>query len=853
MSLTLIRQVGFRHLRDRPLLAIATVLAIGVGVAVYLAVQLANDSANRAFRAGIDLVSGRSHAEVRGTDRHLAEASFVRIRDHPMVAAATPTLEADVILPEHPGRHLRLLGIDVFTRAPFVAAEAGAPDRLLDLEKFLAGPSTIRLPSGLMRELGLNAGEGLPVRRGGRPSEMRLLDPLPDAWDGVPYALIDIGWAQEWLDRPGLLSSVQVRFRDGVAVEEGVRALEEFLPPGTVVRTPRQRTRHVANMLRGFQLNLLALSLVSILVGVYLIYNVVSASVIRRRRETGILRSLGASRATVFGLFLGEALALGAVGTMLGMTIGVRLAGALVESISHAVSIHYLLIHVGETALAPRHFLLAGAYGLGAVACGAALPAWEAAVMNPVDTIRSDHRVPRPRPRAGRAVVATMLCGALALATSAVALRGGLPWASFGACLFTVLAFTAVLPAAAVCFHRLLVTASRWLPAWLEGMTVVLGDQFLRSFHRNGITIAAMVTALSMITGVSVMVHSFRGAVDGWLAGVLQGDVFIAPATEAEGMREELPGDLMASLESFPEVAAVRSYAERVVRRPGGDDLLMGILGGAEPASLQFTSGSPPDAFDRFRELPVVVINESMAVKRGWRPGDRVPLPTPSGTRLLAVAGVFRDYTRDQGILCMDRARYESIWGPAPPAQSVSFRWENEVPDDRRSSVLREIERRFGTALPLRVLSQAGVRRRAMGIFDQTFAVTRALKAISVGVAALGILLSLLTLVEERRRNIAALRAAGASRWQSGLLHVGEALWIGWQATWIGIGAGIALAVVLIRVVNRAFFGWSIPMDIPWMSLLPVAAGAILVAGLAGAWPAWRASRLPLHHSLRSL
>ena len=266
---------------------------------------------------------GRRDLVITGSVAGLPETVFPTVAAQPGISAATPLVRGMVTLPDLPGEYLIVLGVDIFTNAPFRTFEltdfkAGE----FDLQRWLGEANAIAVSEEFARLHHLHAGDALRVQVNGTDRSLRVGFILRSSGASAldpHFAAMDIGWAQEFFGRRGVLSSIQVQLtppRDRDAVSAGLRSL---LPPDASVATPVQRGEQVEKMLGGFELNLTAMSLVSLLVGMFLIYNTVSASVVRRRSEIGILRSLGTTRNEVRALFLAEALALGVIGVVRGI------------------------------------------------------------------------------------------------------------------------------------------------------------------------------------------------------------------------------------------------------------------------------------------------------------------------------------------------------------------------------------------------------------------------------------------------------------------------------------------------------------------------------------------------------
>ena len=350
-----------RHLRRHPLLAALNILSVALGVAVYLATQIANQSANRAFAATVDMVAGKAELQITAPAGNLPETVLPMAANAPGVSAATPLVRGLVTLPDFPGEYLEIFGIDIFTNEPFRTFDpAGFDAGEFDLQRWLGVAGTIAVTEEFVAKHKLKAGDKLRVRLNVVDHELEVGFILRSEGTFDPhFAAMDIGWAQELFGRRGTLSAIQLRLANPRDREKVISELRQVLPKDAKVAAPAQRTEEIEKMLSGFELNLSAMSLLSLVVGMFLIYNTVSASVVRRRREIGILRSLGVTRHEVRALFLGEAIVLGAFGALLGLAGGLLLAQFLVGAVAETISSLYVLVNVRQLALNPWTFVIA--------------------------------------------------------------------------------------------------------------------------------------------------------------------------------------------------------------------------------------------------------------------------------------------------------------------------------------------------------------------------------------------------------------------------------------------------------------------------------------------------------------
>lgn len=818
-----------RDLARHRVLSLLTLLSIALGVAVCLAVQIASHSAARSFEAGVDVTAGRANLELRGD---IPDTLLPSIAAEPGVRAATPLVEGVVTLPDFPGEYLRLLGLDVFTNEPFRTFDT---QRGIDLQRWLGDPRALAISEEFAARHQLRVGEKIRVLVDARVEEMRIIGLLDPGVGGSQFAAMDIAAAQELLGMVGKLSSIQVLLREPEQAEQMSLKLTKRSSPGVSVSAPAQRSFQMQTMLSAFRLNLTALSMVSLLVGMFLVHNAVSASVARRRVEIGILRALGTTRGEVRALFLGQAALLGLLGAALGSVAGIAFGRILLGTVARTISSLYVLVSIDRAWLSPWLFALTAALGLASALLAAWWPASEAARIEPAQALSPGTAMDR----AARAAPRTFWIAAGMLGLSGIcswlALSVRLPWMGFGAAFFVLIGFSFLSPAACLAASAL----ARHCTAW--SLTARLAAENLaRSLRRNSTTVAALAAAIAMMIGVSVMIHSFRESVESWVTRSITADLFIAPASnEVVGLSAYIPPEAKLWLEARPEVRAVDTYRE--LRLPWrGQPISLAVVTGL--ARRQLTHTGP-----EIEAVNPVRVSESFAHKHDLKSGEIITLETPRGPVVFTIAGVYLDYTSDAGVVLIERELFDSYWND-PRVQSLAVYLNSE---SDLKTLTTDFRSAFSRAGEFGIYPNRDLRERILGIFDQTFAVTHLLRVIAIIVAVAGVFLSMTTLVTERARDIGVLRAIGASRAQIARTFLAEAGYLGAISSFLGIAAGCALAVVLTWVINRAFFGWTIQLLYPWPLIAATPLWIIPSALFAALWPALTAARLPIATTIR--
>jgi putative ABC transport system permease protein len=795
-------------------------LGIAFGVALAVGMDVAAASVQRAFALGAEAVSGRATHEIVGGPLGVPEEVYRRLRVELGLRDVAPFVGGALALPDRPGEVVQLLGIDPFAEAPLRPALAwNGPAAQRALAPLLTRPGAAVVSRETARRLGLAPESALRVRVGASPRVLTVVALWDEpgererrALDGV--VVVDVATAQELLGQQGWLTRIDVR---GGPLERIAAAL----PPGVRLEPVAARTGALLAMTRAFDLNLRALSLLALLVGAFLIYNTQTFSVVQRRELLGTLRTLGATRGEVVAQVLGEALVLGVLGTALGMLLGVGMGRGLVRLVSRAVSDLYFVVSVREVAV-PGGVLLRGAIlGVTAAVLSSLPPAREAARAEPrLALLRSalEQRSRRRLPLAGG------LAGVLALGAALLLRLSGqsLPLALL-ALLLVLLAAALAAPGATVLLSALAGRMAGGLPARMAARGVG------RSLSRTGVAIAALMVALSVTVGVSVMVGSFRVAVEQWLSQTLRADVYVTAAPLVTARNEaRLPRALAERLRALPGVEAMGTARGATVLDAAGGRVMLTALESAWPR------GGPPvlegDARG-FQEGAAVLVTEPLAYKRRLHPGSTLDLTTPEGSRRFVVGGVIRDYSSDAGVVLMNRRTYDRSFHD-PNVSSVALYAATGISPD---VLVERVRRAARPGEELLVRSNRALRQSTLAVFDHTFEVTAVLRLLALLVAAFGVTSALMALELERTRELGVLRALGFTAGQVARLVALETSLLGLVAGLLAIPVGSALAAVLVFVINRRSFGWSMdllltPGALALAPLLGLAAG--LVGGL---------------------
>jgi len=587
-------------------------------------------------------------------------------------------------------------------------------------------------------------------------------------------------------------------------------------------------------MLAAFRWNLRLLSYISLIVGAFLIYNTIAISVVRRRGEIGIVRAIGAGRLAISLAFLGEAAGIGLVGALMGVPIGRVLASGAVKLMGLTVQALYVSSRPGSIEVTPAIVLLGLLIGLGVAVASAWGPAREAMRIAPVDAMAIGRREYMARVDKTRDLIVSGILAATALLCSRIPPVAGRPIFGYLATLFLIGAGAYVIPS----LVSFLSNATSATLGKLFGVEALLASRSLvGSLGRTSVLVGALSTAVAMMTAVGIMVGSFRQTVVKWMETQLPADLYLRPAGEAAADRHPtISLDLVGRISQLPGVSAVERLRVYEISLDGKPVELawldLGVL--REYRRSDFLSGRPAnEVLSELRGTNAVIVSEPFTYKHGKKAGDSVTLPLGASEASFRITDVFYDYGNERGAILMDRETMLRYL-PDPLPSNIAIYVQRGVDPE---VVKQEI---FQAAADHRILifSDRDLRREAMRIFDRTFAITYALEAIAILVAVMGVAGALMALVIDRRRELGLLRFLGASAFQIRKMILTEAGLLGLLANLAGFVVGYFLSLVLVFVINKQSFGWTIRFHWPVAVLVGALTVVYAATVLAGLYPA---------------
>ncbi|MBD5604512.1 MAG: FtsX-like permease family protein [Candidatus Eremiobacteraeota bacterium] len=854
----LFRGLVLGHLRNNRLRALVTLVAVGLGVAISLAIDLANATAVSSFASSVNVVANHVNLQVLGVGRGFDERALLRVQALDGVRYAAPTIEESVVVGARPGdpfsgEILRVLGVDLLRPLP---RDDGAQTATPGEFSVGGGPSPLTLVDGrgvilsqrIASRYHLHVGSLLTSLSGDRVVRFRVAGILPAGIAGLDTSVmfVDIATAQDVFGKIGLLDRIDL-IVDDARVADVQKAVAAVIPHGSRAIRPEVRTGEIKRMLRSFQLNLAALSYIAMLVGMYLIYNTVAISVVQRRPDVGTLRALGATRRQIFVAFLGEGALFGTFGSLLGLVLGALLARLSVGAVSRTVDALYVATHADRVVYDPLVLLKAFVVGFVLATLSAVFPAIEASSTAPAITMRSlGFEARRARPGVGLA-----LCGAGLLVVAYLLTFpppfDGIPIAGYAAGLAIIFGASLCVPLAIAG----VASAARRFGARFSPSARIGASNLGASLRRNSVAVASLMVAIAMMVSVAILIGSFRTTVVAWADETLKADLFVRPLGLQDASYDARFSPAVATkIRAIPGVAAVDTFRAISIPYHGtlttlaaadyrtiADRNKLRFIGNVDTRRLAHTM---PDTDN-------VAISEPFATRFGTRIGDDVDVDTPSGLTHFHVVALYNDYSTDSGIVLADSRTFARLFHDGSVNSLAIYAKPGVDLHDLRTRVIRSV-------LPLRIDVQTTRELRALviEIFNRTFAITYALYVISITIAVLGVVSTLFALVLERRREIGLLRYLGLSTAEVRGMVFYEAAYIGGLGGVPGVLAGIVLALLLIFVINRQAFGWLIELHMPWDFLGEAIVLVVVAALVAGIFPASVAARIKTAEAVRT-
>jgi putative ABC transport system permease protein len=815
------------YARQHRLRTLVQVLAIAVGVALGYAVHLINTSALSEFASAVRTVTGQADASITGTREGFDERLLERVLAHPAVELASPVLELDVPvlgLAETRAPLLPVVGLDVFRAVALSPSLAPLPAD--GASRFaLVGDGVFLSPAALAR-FKVVVGDSLRVLAGTREVALPVVGTLPGARAGQVIGVMDLGHAQWRLERLGRLTRIDLKFAQGATAETLARDVP--LPPGVAIASADAETARVSNLSRAYRVNLNVLALVALFTGGFLVFSLQAQATVARRSQLAYLRVAGVTARELQSLLVVEATVLGAVGSALGLALGAAIATLTLDRLGGDLGSGFFTGTRPEVQFAADALALFFLLGLAAAIAGSWVPARDAARTSPALALKAgaeeDAFKPLGRAWPGLALIAA---GAGLLALPPVT---GIPVGGYLAIMAVLIGAIALQPRLA---HAAFAPLARRIERSALGArrpTLLLAvTRIAQAPSFAAIGMAGIVASFALMIAMATMVASFRGSVDAWLHRVLPAELY-ARVAQTGSIAYFSEADLQR-LASHPGVARVEfSRYARLQLDPARAQVTLVVRpfdvadpGAQLPLTGEAVRWTPSMA-------PPVWVTEAVVEIYGMRPGQTVRLPLAGRMQPFTVVGVWRDYARQFGAIAMRTQDYQAATGDRTITDAALWLAPGWTP----TRVAEELRAALDAGAATEFVQPGDIRALSLQIFDRSFAVTYVLEVAAIAIGLIGIAATFSSQAIARTREFGMLRHIGLTRGQVLALLAIEGALVTALAIVVGLATGLAVSLVLIKVINPQSFHWTMDFDAP-QGLIGALMAALMAAAVATA------------------
>jgi len=810
--------------RDQPGRLALAVLGIALGVALGVAVHLINASAAGEFNLAVRSLAGEADLVVRGPRSGFPDTLYQEIARLPEVRAASPAVELEALLA---GRRdtIRVLGIDPF-RAGEVQPRLLAEER--DLVTELLRGEAVALSRAAADELQLKPGDRLRLQSGSRVLEFPIAGVLAAGATSQPLVLMDIATAQWRFERVGELHRVDVKLRSGTNGTRFREKLEAMLPAGVLVQTPEAEAERTTSLSRAYRMNMDMLALVALFTGAFLVFSTQFLALLRRRTQLALMRVIGVTRAQMVKLLIAEGALAGVLGSLLGVLIGIGLASIGVERFGGDLGAGYFRSSRPELHLPVDAMSVLFLLGVFFAILGASIPAFEAARRPPGLALKAgDEEEALAKLRTVWPSWLLIAVGALLSQAPAV---GDLPIPGY-------LSIALILVGAILVMPRMAETVLARIPKSRYAPAALAAAQLEATPRQVGLSLAAILASFSLMVSMLIMIGSFRASLETWLDEMLPADLYIRAGRSGEtGFFSEPEQRAIAAAQGVLAATFIRSQ-NMLLRadRPAVTLLTRDLPPGGLAPALPFDS---PVLVPGPGMPPPVWVSEVAADLLGAKQGSTIYLPVGGTWQTFTVAGIWRDYARQNGAVAIERGRYVALTGDTRANEA----WVYLASGSSASRTAETVRKALGDADGIDISTTRDVKVLSLSIFDRTFAITYALEAAAVLIGIFGVSTSFSAQALARRREFGVLRHIGMTRRQVMTMLGVEGLIVGMLGVTAGLALGWLLSLILIHVINRQSFHWTMDLHMPLADLLTLAAVLVVVAGATAILSGWRAT-----------
>jgi putative ABC transport system permease protein len=815
-----------RNIREEKFLTFLSIIGIALGIGLFTGVKVASDRAIASFESDIRGFNPQVNYEILDTSgidfneeiyrdvRNIENDSFPVLKTFGYVPQVKETID---IVGIYSVKALRFFNV--------------SPDNF-DVEKFYRELNGVIVTKKFADRHALKIGDIVKPLVYDREYPLKIVDVLDTDSLLTNMVIMDIGNFQEYFKKAGILTRIDI-----ITDEKTAEEISTILPYNLRIEKKEVVFKNQKSLIASFRYNLQFVSLIAILVGIFLLYSTVFISVVKRRTEIGILRSLGTDKKTVILLFTVQGMLLGFIGSVFGILLGQIAAYFSVIAVEKTISTIYSTVPVTEYVITIQDAFIALTLGLVVSLFASIIPSYEAAKIKPNESSREGSFEGKYRGYHNIFLLAGTGCIFSGIGLSYVDYL----YTPFE---FPVLAYAGIL---------LIIAGFAFVcPFYLSILLKIMRSPVERIFRAIGkitfgdmrgnifrFSVAIMSVAISsaLIIALLTLIFSLRSSLKGWINQYITADVYIKPdSCKSNYCFYPLSEEVSSIVKNYPEVAGVDKFRALQLEFFGKR-----IVAGFADIEVKrqyarkryFEKGYDKILAEMESDEKVAGISEYLSIKYGIKKGDTIKLDTPHGSAEFTVNDIFSSYSTTSGFIYLDKKWLREYWG-LDDATQVSVYVKDGVDVDE---FIYNLNDRLSPNFSLEIMNNQELRQKIMNIFNSSFAITYAIELIAIIVSLIGVINTLLALVFERKREISIIRYLGGSWKQIQQNMILSAGIVGITGILLGMLLGPLMSIIFINVVNKISFGWEIHFKIPFIYLISITALLFCTTLLAGVLP----------------